>query len=66
MALFVMIKCLTTGAPVSTGIDTRDEWRLPGYCPTVKCAGCGKVHPWDRLTTWVVPKSAETPRTYAY
>ena len=61
LALIVMINCLATDAPVSTGIHPREEWRMPGFSRAVKCPGCGRLHPWNKLKSWVSHQTDEPP-----
>ena len=49
----VMIVCPTTGVPASTGVDTHEEWRLPGQSRMLKCTACGQLHAWNQLKSWV-------------
>jgi hypothetical protein len=55
-----MIKCPTTGAPVSTGIEVESETfdQLPSVGARLKCPACGAEHVWTRDDAWI---SGEQP-----
>jgi hypothetical protein len=58
----LMIRCPTTGKPVSTGIHMdRTKFRsMPVFFSTSYCASCGGSHEWFARDAWMCEAEAET------
>jgi len=57
----LMIRCPTTGKPVSTGIHMdRTKFRsMPVFFSTSYCASCGGSHEWFARDAWMCEAEAE-------
>ena len=55
----VMIRCPTSGQPISTGIETDTDsfTRFPDVASNANCSSCGLQHMWWKREAWI----AETP-----
>jgi len=51
----VMIKCTTTGRPVSTGIEIEPSVfrKLPNLRARMLCPACGQEHGWMTKSAWL-------------
>ena len=51
----VMIRCPTTGRPVSTAIETEPSVfrSLPKLAAKMRCPACGLEHAWMTNTAWL-------------
>jgi hypothetical protein len=59
----VKIRCPTTGALVSTGIETDyDNFeRLPDVTSSMLCPACGATHQWSKNQAWHCESGPRTP-----
>jgi hypothetical protein len=61
----VMIRCPSTGAAVSTAIETEpgDFRRLPILKAKMRCPSCGQDHVWQTSSAWLQgePRLVEMP-----
>ena len=51
----VMIRCPTTGRPVSTAIEMEPSVfnRLPDVAGRMRCPACGREHVWAVRSAWL-------------
>jgi len=51
----VMIRCPTTGSPISTGIETEPSIfvGLPDVLARTRCPHCGLDHSWWKREAWL-------------
>lgn len=65
----VMIRCPTTGRPVSTAIETElsEFRRLPQVAARMRCPACGQEHVWMTSAAWLAntPRLVDTAKTEA-
>lgn len=65
----VMIKCPTTGQPVSTEIEIESSVfrSLPEVASRMRCPACGQEHVWLTSSAWLerVPRLVPNSKTAA-